>query len=99
SDEGVFDSRFEILYQTTMSISDSDLKSLNWVVYRQNNGLKILTHGFDLKEVSVYDMLGRAVYVSQAENTSHLIPILNADGIYIVKVITTENHILNKKVR
>jgi hypothetical protein len=99
SEEGVFDSRFEILYQTTMSISDSDLWSSNWGVYRQNNGLQILTSGFNLKEVAIYDMLGRKVYVSQAESTSHFIPTLDANQIYIVKIKTTENQTLHKKVR
>jgi hypothetical protein len=52
-----------------------------------------------MKEVEVYDILGRAVYTSKAEGTTHHIPVLGAEGVFIVKVKTTEDKVLNKKVR
>src|SRR5690606_19410327 len=84
SDEGEFDNRFEVVYQTTMSIENPHQNHHNWVVYTTDNGYQILTDGFSMQSVSLYDMLGRTVYTSNAEGTSHLIPNFEASGVYIV---------------
>lgn len=99
SEEGIFDTRFEVVYQTgTMSTENPNLSS-NWIVYKQDRGFQVQLQGFEMQEVSVYDMLGRVVYSSKAEGTAHTIPVLGADGVFIVKVTTTEDKVLNKKVR
>ncbi|MFA7446596.1 MAG: T9SS type A sorting domain-containing protein, partial [Flavobacteriaceae bacterium] len=99
SEEGIFDNRFEIVYQTTMSVENPDVSNADWIVYRKKDGFQIQTNGFDMKEVSVYDLLGRKIYASQAEGVTHHIPNIGTEGVYIVKVITTEHQILSKKVR
>src|SRR5690606_1280607 len=99
SEEGVFDNRFEVIYQTTMSVDTPVINDSNWIVYKVETGYQIQTTNFDMKEVSVYDMLGRNVYTSQAEGTTHQIPNLGAEGVFIVKVTTSEDKVLNKKVR
>ncbi|MFA7444872.1 MAG: choice-of-anchor Q domain-containing protein [Flavobacteriaceae bacterium] len=98
SEEGVFDNRFEVIYQTTMSVENPDWQ-YNWVVFKQDKGFQVQTQGFEMKKVSVYDLLGRNIYTSKAEGTTHQIPALGASGVYIVKVTTTEDKVLNKKVR
>src|SRR5690606_13763892 len=98
SQEGVFNNRFEVIYQTTMSVENPDLQ-YSWIVFKQNRGFQIQTLGFELKEVKVYDMLGRKMYASKAQGVTHQIPDLMADGVFIVKIISTENVILNKKVK
>jgi len=99
SEEGLFENRFEVVYQTTMSTETPISTDVNWIVYRQDKGFQVQTIGFEMKEVSVYDMLGRVVYTSQAQGQSHHIPALRAEGVFIVKVTTTEDKVLNKKVR
>jgi hypothetical protein len=99
SEEGIFDTRFEVVYQTTMSTENPVANNANWVVYSQENGFQIQTQGFELKSVQVFDLLGRAIYTANAEGTAHSIPSLGADSVYIVKVTTTENIVLSKKVR
>ncbi|MFA7444660.1 MAG: hypothetical protein WCY89_01840, partial [Flavobacteriaceae bacterium] len=83
SEEGTFDTRFEVVYQTTMSVETPDLNS-NWVVFKQNDRFQILTQGFEMKEVQVFDMLGRTVYASAAEGTAHLIARIDANQVLIV---------------
>lgn len=99
SEEGIFNTRFEVVYQTTMSVENPIANNANWIVYSQENGYQIQTQGFELKSVQVFDLLGRAIYTASAEGTAHHIPSLGADSVYIVKVTTTDNVVLSKKVR
>lgn len=98
SDEGVFNNRFEVVYKTTgdLNVNNPELNNNKWVVYSQGNGFQIETQGFEMKEVVVYDMLGRRVYNSTAEGTSHTISNI-VNGVLIVKVITTDNQTLIRK--
>ena len=82
-----------------MSVENPVANNANWVVYSQENGFQIQTQGFELQNVQVFDLLGRAVYTAQAQGTAHNIPALGADSVYIVKVTTTDNVVLSKKVR
>lgn len=98
SEEGVFNNRFEVVYKTTgdLNVHNPELNNNIWVVYSQGNGFQIETQGFEMKEVMVYDMLGRKVYNSNAEGTSHTISDI-VNGVLIVKVITTDNQTLTRK--
>lgn len=99
SEEGIFNTRFEVVYQTTMSVENPIANNANWIVYSQENGYQIQTQGLELKSVQVFDLLGRAIYTASAEGTAHHIPSLGADSVYIVKVTTTDNVVLSKKVK
>lgn len=99
SEEGIFNTRFEVVYQTTMSVENPIANNANWIVYSQENGYQIQTQGFELKSVQVFDLLGRTIYTASAEGTAHHIPSLGADSVYIVKVTTTDNVVLSKKVK
>lgn len=97
SEQGVFESRFEVVYQADGGLSTNNPTLDNkWIVYAQDNGFQIETQGFEMKEVVVYDMLGRLIYNNQAAGTSHTISNI-ANGVLIVKVITTDNQVLTRK--
>src|SRR5690606_38025550 len=96
SDEGTFENRFEVIYQTTMSVTNPDLENYNWIVFKQGESFQIQTQGFAMQQVEVFDMLGRNVYTAQAEGQAHNIKALGATGVYIVKVTTSENKVLTK---
>lgn len=97
SDTGVFEDRFEVVYKPMGDLSVNNPQYDNkWVVYKQGNGFQIETQGFEMKEVMVYDMLGRTVYNSSAEGASHTISNI-VNGVLIVKVITTDNQTLIRK--
>src|SRR5690606_261516 len=100
SENGTFESRFELVFREgTMSITTPDL-SQNWVVYKQDNNFRIETQGFEMSEVIVYDMLGRTVYEAANINPStHTVPTVNANQMLIVKILSTENQRLTKKVK
>ena len=98
SEEGIFDTRFEVVYQTTMSVEAPDLNN-NWIVFKQGDQFQILTQGFDMKSVQVFDMLGRTVYTAPAEGTTHTIARIDATQVLIVKVTTADGEVLTKKVQ
>lgn len=97
SEQGVFESRFEVVYQADGGLNTNNPTLDNkWIVYSKDNGFQIEAQGFEMKEVMVYDMLGRLIYNNQAEGTSHAISNI-ANGVLIVKVITTDNQVLTRK--
>src|SRR5690606_27393812 len=98
SEEGIFNTRFEVVYQTTMSVESPDLNN-NWIVFKQGDQFQILTQGFDMKSVQVFDMLGRTVYTAPAEGTTHTIARIDATQVLIVKVTTADGEVLTKKVQ
>src|SRR5690606_1408732 len=99
SELGTFNSRFEVIYTTeSLGINNPSLEN-SWIVYKDGNSFQIQTQGFEMKDVIVYDTLGRVVYQSKAEGTNHTIPQVGATQMLIVKVTTVENQILTKKVK
>lgn len=100
SENGTFEGRFELVFREgTMSTTTPDL-SQNWVVYKQDNNFRIETQGFEMSEVTVYDILGRTVYEATNINASnHTFPTVNANQMLIVKILSTENQRLTKKVK
>lgn len=97
SAEGEFLNRFEIVYRAELSVSTPELEN-TWVVYAKDNNFNIQTQSFDLKDVVVYDMLGRAIYQSAAEGNTHSIANLNSNGVMIVKITTTDGQEFSRKV-
>ncbi|MFA5556461.1 MAG: choice-of-anchor Q domain-containing protein [Flavobacteriaceae bacterium] len=100
SEQGIFNTRFEVIYKQSgaLNVTNPDLNN-SWVVYKQNKVFHIFSEGFEMKEVEVYDMLGRIIYASEAEGNSHILPYLGANQVLIVKITTTENEALSKKVQ
>lgn len=97
SAEGVFLNRFEVVYTASMSIANPELANA-WVIYNQDNNFNIEAQSFELKDVVVYDMLGRVIYQSAAEGNTHSIANLNSNGVMIVKITTTDGQEFSRKV-
>ena len=99
SESGTFNSRFEVIYTTeSLGVKNPNLEN-SWIVYKDTNSFHVLTQGLDMKEVTVYDTLGRVVYSSKADGNSHTIPYVGATQMLIVKVTTVDNQVLTKKVK
>lgn len=99
SDAGEFTTRFEVVFRASdLSVNNPSLDS-RWIVYTKANQLQLESLGFEMKDVVVYDMLGRTVYAKENLNTtSHSIDKLRANQVYIVKMTTENNQVLVKKV-
>ena len=99
SDAGEFTTRFEVVFRASdLSVNNPSLDS-RWIVYTKAYQLQLESLGFEMKDVVVYDMLGRTVYAKENLNTtSHSIDKLRANQVYIVKMTTENNQVLVKKV-
>jgi hypothetical protein len=97
SNQGEFATRFEVVYRSSMDVTTPELDTA-WVVYAKDKKFFIETQGIDLKQVVVYDMLGRLIYQSQAEGNTHSFTKTSANQVLVIKVMTTAGQELTKKV-
>lgn len=96
SDQGAFTTRFEIVYRTAIDVTNPVLDTA-WIVYSKDNSTYIETQTVEMKQVIVYDMLGRIIYQSQAKGNNHSFPHAGMNQLVIIKVITTTGKELTKK--
>jgi len=59
SDAGRFDSRFEIVYQNPLAVTQPVFNDTSVVVYKQNNELIINSGNTTMSNVKVFDVRGR----------------------------------------
>ncbi len=99
SEAGIFNGRFEVIYTTQSLGVNNPILENSWLVYKNDTTFNILSKGFQMKDVVVYDTLGRVVYSAKDINAdNHQFNSVRANQVLIVKVITTENIELTKKV-
>lgn len=98
STAGEFTTRFEVVFRASDLSVTNPINDSRWIVYTKDNLLHIESLGFEMKDIYVYDMLGRLVYSKQnVDATSQVINKLGAKQVYLIKIITEDNKILVKK--
>jgi hypothetical protein len=96
---GVFNTRFEIVYQMTLSTNNPVFNENNVVVYQKDKALFIDSANVLLNNVKVYDITGRLLIEEKTINASQIKLYPNtANEVLIVKITTEDNHIITKKV-
>lgn len=100
SSNGIFQDRFEIVFRSELSVDPIAEQNANFIVYTKDNNVNLQTAGFDMKDVYIYDVLGRELYSKQNVNAeAHQATILGANQILVVKVVTSEGTTLVKKIQ
>ncbi len=98
-EKGIFDNRFVIEYRLNETLNVMDHSKKNIQVYRERENFVIKNNDGIIKNVEVFDMVGRTILFKNG-NTSTL--ILEAqdwvNGIYLLK-ITDGNQVYVKKVK
>lgn len=98
SDEGSFEERFSLVYKDVLSI-ENHTTELDWVVYSKEGEIQVVSKGFEMKDITIYDMLGRVVDQARNINTSHhIFPATNAKQLLIIKATSIDNQVLTKKI-
>lgn len=91
SEMGQFTNRFEIVYQSTLSLANPSLAN-DVVAYTQNNVIKIITATELIVSVNVYDLKGSLIAsIANVNNTTASIPLSNVAKQVLVVQITTQN--------
>ena len=101
--EGTVNNRFQIPF-TDQALSDTVIDSQKFELY-QNNANQMLTlqnpFQMELSEVGLYDSLGKTIFAKKncGNNPIYEFSTLGlAEGIYIVRIRTTEGYSLSKKI-
>jgi len=94
---GVFNTRFELMYQTTLSVV-SPISEKNVLVYKQNQELAIKVIDAAITNITVYDLSGRIIASQKDFNTNEATMSLGsiATQVLLVKVTTTSGEVTQK---
>lgn len=100
---GTIDNRFQIVYKNnTLSVNEEHTTNnhLN-IIELQNDNIKftLTNNSLKIKNVKIYDTLGRLIYNLEGNNSSETYNLSNlSQAAYIAKVTLSNNNIITKKV-
>jgi hypothetical protein len=96
---GVYNGRFEIVYQSTLGIGTPTLTADRLLVYTQNQQLVVNTGKVELDNVKVFDIQGRLLAsVANINNTEVRIALDATNEIILVKATSTDGATVTKKI-
>jgi hypothetical protein len=98
SEAGVFNTRFEIVYEDVLSTSQSIFTAQNVVVYKQGQDIVINTGNNLMSKVKIYDMRGRLLIEKAKIDASETRLQVSGNQVLIVKIISQSNGTVTKKV-
>ncbi|MPT35285.1 MAG: T9SS sorting signal type C domain-containing protein, partial [Flavobacterium sp.] len=100
TEEGVTNNRFELVFKNTLLNNPNfDTDNAPISIYKNNNAITVQSAKEDLQSVSVYDLLGRLIYQSPKIGTATFTTnLFTSEAVLLVKVITTSNQTIFKKV-
>jgi hypothetical protein len=93
SDAGVFNNRFELVYNSSpLSTQNPTFNDNSVVIYKQNEVLNVNSGSINMKEIKIFDIRGRLLYEKFAiEATSLAIKDLTAEQQVLIVQITSED--------
>jgi len=99
SEIGSFSNRFEIVYESTLSVTTPDLTN-QIIVFVKDAMLNVQTSSAILSGIQVFDVQGRIVLDLKNINAATFITSLSqiSNGVLVVKVITEDGIITTKKI-
>lgn len=100
SEVGIFNNRFKIVYTQALGIPSTTFTENSVIVYENSNVLHISTKGIVMKDLLVFDLLGRLIYKLNNINDTKVIlkELVKTKQVKLVKIISNENHSITIKV-
>ncbi|MDI1255032.1 MAG: T9SS sorting signal type C domain-containing protein, partial [Flavobacterium sp.] len=101
SEAGTFAERFSIVYQnTTLGIAQPTVNPNSVVIIKDGGNIVIHSSIKALKNVTVFDLLGRVLYNSEVnyDKTFNISNIINSEQVILIKITTEDNQIITKRV-
>lgn len=100
SESGIFNNRFEVVYQSQLSVDVPQISTNSIVVYKQNGNLVVNAGNYIMSKIELYDVSGRLVYTKTISMfPATVISNLSiANQVLVVKITTAENGTANKKI-
>jgi hypothetical protein len=100
SETGVFNNRFTLVYKESLTTIDQPIDSKNILVFKENGYYHVITKGSLIKNISIFDMLGRLVYkVNDINSESILIKeIHQTKEILLLKIVDDKLQTYYRKI-
>lgn len=99
TEAGVFNNRFELVYQNALAVNPQQLDATSVVIYKQNSNLIIKTGLTVIDNVKVFDIFGRLlVEKDNVDATETNIAMTIANQVLIVKITSDQKEVVSKKV-
>jgi hypothetical protein len=99
TEAGVFNSRFEVSYESLLAIENPSLSSNTLAVYKQNQEIVVNAGKTNLSKVEVYDILGRLLVEKHNINGSEVrLNAASTNQVILVKVTSAANEVVTKRI-
>jgi hypothetical protein len=100
SDVGTFDNRFKIVYTQVLGVPSTSFTQNAIIVYKNMDEFHISTKGIVMKDILVYDILGRVIYqLNDVNNTTTILKGLETNyQVALLKIISEDNQSVTLKV-
>jgi hypothetical protein len=100
SDVGTFDNRFKIVYTQALGVPSNTFTQNSIIVYKNSNEFHISTKGILIRDILVYDILGRVIYkLNDTNNTNAVLRgIETTNQVVLLKIISEDNQSVTVKV-
>jgi hypothetical protein len=99
TEAGVFNSRFEVSYESLLAIENPSLSSNTLAVYKHNQEIVVNAGKTNLSKVEVYDILGRLLVEKHNINGSEVrLNAASTNQVILVKVTSAANEVVTKRI-
>lgn len=97
---GLYDNRFEIVYQPSITLGSNNLAKENVVVYHQGNNFVVKAQNKKITQLEMYDASGRLLYKTAPNNTEAVIDSTHlSNGMYVLKIGQNESFTIKRIVK
>ena len=96
---GVFNSRFDLLYQNQLSNPHQSFDANQIVIYNQNTNFVINSGTLIMSKIKVYDITGKVLVEKENINDTEFKIEMNTNNkVYIVQITSINNEVITQKV-
>jgi len=99
TEAGVFNSRFEIVYENLLATQNPTVTQNNVVVYKDHQQIAVTAANTKIAKVQVYDISGRLLVTKFCDNATEVrFPAGMANQVLLVNVTTASGVVVTKKI-
>jgi hypothetical protein len=97
---GSFDDRFQLVYTQALGTSSTDFSPNSVIVYKNTDSFHVSTNGITMKEIQVFDILGRLIFKKSNINatTTVLTALTETKEVLFLKITSEDNVTVTVKI-
>ena len=97
---GVFNERFEVTYNSTLSTSNPSFDANSILIGVKNQQIKINAGSIVMEKIELIDVAGRVIYTQKGVNatTATIENVMSSNQMLIVRISTAANGVVNQKI-